>query len=287
MPSKATAKSKGQSAKGNVAKKPAATKVAASKVSPAAKAPAKKTISKKPQVVKEDTLRAEVAVKKTPPRAVKADVVDTKGKVVESMSLPGAIFGAKVNPDLMAQAVRVYLINQRQGTVSTQSRGEVTGSTRKIYRQKGTGRARHGAASAPIFVKGGLAHGPKPKDYSLKLSKKMRKASLFSALTTKLQEKQVKIVSGLEKLPPKTKEMAAVLQKLELSGKKPQNILLVLPMEQEKNQTLMRISRNIDGVTYAQASQLNTYDVLKTSTVLIVKDAVTSLERHFLRKEEK
>src|SRR3972149_950729 len=100
---------------------------------------------------------------------LKLSVYNMAGKSVETLILPKEIFGAEINTHLMTQAVRVYLANQRRGTVKTKSRGEVNISTRKIYRQKGTGRARHGAASAPIFVGGGVAFGPKPRDYSLKL----------------------------------------------------------------------------------------------------------------------
>lgn len=233
-----------------------------------------------------ETNASEVVVAKvTPAKTIQADVLDTTGKVIESMSLPGEIFGAKINPQLMAQAVRVYLTNQRQGTSSTKTRGEVTGSTRKIYRQKGTGRARHGGVRAPIFVKGGVAHGPKPRNFELKLSKKMKKASLFSALTAKLQDKQVKIISGLDKLEPKTKEMVKVLTQLELHTAK--HILFVVPQEKDKAQQVIRISRNIDGVTYMSATQLTTYEVLNHAVLLMTKDAVDTLANHFLRKEEK
>src|SRR3989338_5152877 len=128
-----------------------------------------------------------------------AKVFDTKGALKKTIDLPKEIFGVQENNILLAQAVRVYLANQRQGTVSTKTRGEVAGSTRKIYRQKGTGRARHGSIRAPIFVHGGLVFGPKPRDYSMKFPKKMRKAALASALSSKVNDAQVKVVDGLEK----------------------------------------------------------------------------------------
>src|SRR5690606_3673380 len=115
---------------------------------------------------------------------------------------------------------------------------------------------------------------------------KMKKASLFSALTAKMQQKQIKIITGLEKLPLKTKEMASVLKKLDLNTGK-QHVLLVLPKEQEKSRDIMRIARNIEGVEYISAGQLNTYEVLHNSVLLFVKDAITSLENHYMRKEEK
>ena len=151
--------------------------VAKTAVKAIVKAPVKKTVASKKTVEKQ--------VKKELPKetTLKQSVYDTKGNLAESIVLPKEIFDVKVNDPLMAQAVRVYLANQRRGTVKTKSRGEVKISTRKIYRQKGTGRARHGAASAPIFVGGGIAFGPRQRDYSLKLNQKMKKAALFIQLS--------------------------------------------------------------------------------------------------------
>ncbi|MCL5970824.1 MAG: 50S ribosomal protein L4, partial [Patescibacteria group bacterium] len=192
-------------------------------------------------------------------KSVKAEVYDVKGKVVETMDLPGDVFGAKINEKLLAVAVRVYLANQRRGTVSTKSRGEVKGSSRKIYKQKGTGRARHGSLRAPIFVHGGVAFGPTPRDFSLKLSKKMRKAALFAALSSKIKNDKIKIISGLEKISPKTKEMANVIKNLDLSKKK---TLLVLPKREEN---IDRAARNLENVDIALASSLNAYSVLQAT----------------------
>ncbi len=208
------------------------------------------------------------------------DVFDTKGKVVETLQLPKEIFDSKVNTKLIAQAVRVYLANQRRGTVSTKTRGEVRGSTRKIYRQKGTGRARHGGIRAPIFVHGGLAFGPKPRDYSLKMPQKARRAALFSALTSKLKNQEVRVVSGLEKLEPKTKDMVEVLTKLELNGKK-KNILLIVSGVDRQN--IARAARNIEGIVFTPANLLNTYDVLEHKMLLFMKEAIPVLQETFLK----
>src|SRR6185437_7247197 len=169
-----------------VVKKTAVKKEAPKKVSkPSAKAAeVKETASK-------SAVKAEVAVsvsqkEKSKVAPVSVDVVGIDGKVTGKIALPGEIFGEKLNKALLAQAVRVYLANQRQGNASTKTRGEVDGSTRKIYRQKGTGRARHGSVRAPIFVHGGIAHGPKPRDFSLTMPQKMKQKALFSALSTKL-----------------------------------------------------------------------------------------------------
>ncbi|MDP3726813.1 MAG: 50S ribosomal protein L4 [bacterium] len=218
---------------------------------------------------------------KTTPRAgsksvkkekLTVDVYDIKGKIIDQIALPKEIFGAKINNQLMAQAVRVYLANQRRGTVSTKTRGEVKGSTRKIWKQKGTGRARHGSIRAPIFVGGGVVFGPKPRDYSLKLPKKMRRASLFSALSQKLKGEEIKVVKGLEKISPKTKAMVSIIQNLGLNAKK--KILLVLP---QKPENIKRAAGNIEGVDISLVNQLNTYEVLRNKTLLFTREAIEEM----------
>lgn len=237
----------------------------------AVKVPAKKAVVK--------TVMAKDFPKET---GLKLSVYDLKGLVAESFELPKEIFGAKVNDSLMAQAVRVYLANQRRGTVKTKSRGEVSISTRKIYRQKGTGRARHGAASAPIFVGGGIAFGPKPRDYSMKLNQNMRKAALFSALTSKLKDGEIKMILGLEKIEPKTKKMADVIVNLGLNAKK-QQLLLVTPKAGADFINVSKAARNIEGVSVISSNQLNTYLVLANSKILFMKNAVDSLKETFLK----
>lgn len=240
----------------------------------------KKTTVKKSAPVTEEAVMEKVMPKKETKQAtISIDVVDTKGKADGTVAVPGEMFAADVNTVLMAQAVRVYLANQRQGTSRTKSRGEVQGSTRKIYRQKGTGRARHGGIRAPLFVGGGIAHGPKPRDFSMSLPKKMRKQALFSALTNKLQEKQLKVVSGFEKLPAKTKDMASAIQALGLLEKK-QSILVVT----NNTESVVRAARNIENVSLLPASQINTYAVLSATTVVVMKDALKTMEESFLGK---
>lgn len=241
--------------------------------------PVKKTISITPRSRRAST--SGLSPKTSKSQKIKTDVYDVNGKAVGTVELPKEIFGAKINNQLMAQAVRVYLANQRRGTASTKTRGEVAGSTRKIYRQKGTGRARHGSIRAPIFVHGGVVFGPKPRDYSLKLSKKMRKVALFSALSAKVKDGGIKVVSGLEKITPKTKFMTLVLQKLGLLNKN-EKILLVLPKKLEE---IQRAARNIQNVEIIYAYQLNTYDILRNKTLFLLKDSIAALEKHFLPKE--
>lgn len=216
-------------------------------------------------------------------KGLTVEVFDIKGKATQKIELPKEIFEAKINPKLMAQAVRVYLANQRVGTASTKTRGEVRGSTRKIYRQKGTGRARHGSLRAPIFVHGGLAHGPKPRDYSLKLSKKMKKAALFSALTSKLKKKEIKVISGLEKIEPKTKLMLEAIKNLNLNDKN-KKILLVVPKTKNEWLNATRAARNIKGIAIAEANGLNTFQVLNSRILLVIRESIDSIEKSFLGK---
>jgi len=262
MPTKVKAKAAVKTVKKEV-KKPvkAVVKVAPKKA--AVKAPAK-------ELPKETTL--------------KQSVYDTKGLSADTITLPKEIFDAKVNNPLMAQAVRVYLANQRRGTVKTKSRGEVKISTRKIYRQKGTGRARHGAASAPIFVGGGVAFGPRQRDYSLSLNQKMKKAALFSALTTKLNSGEIKIVKGFEKLEPKTKLMAGAFNSLAL-GEKKMKVLFVTPKPTKDFEGVVKSARNIKGVSILAANLLNTYEVLKSKNIVLMKESVDSLVETFLKKD--
>lgn len=215
------------------------------------------------------------------------DLFDPQGKVVGKVTLPKDIFGAKVNQKLMAQAVRVYLTNQRQGTASVKTRGQVVASTRKIWRQKGTGRARHGAKSAPLFVGGGIAHGPKPRDFSLKLSKKMKKKALFSALTGKFNQGLMTVITGLGKIKPKTHEFLKVLENLKLlpSDSKGKNknlkLLLILP---GKVENLERAARNIGGVKLASANLINTYLILATKRLLVMEESLEFLRQTFCQK---
>lgn len=218
---------------------------------------------------------------KAPRASLTASVYDLKGKVVGRVSLPAEIFGVEEKPKLVAQAVRVYLANQRQGNASTKTRGEVQGSTRKIYRQKGTGRARHGGIRAPIFVHGGIAHGPTPHNFSLSLPQKMKRLALFSSLSSKFKDGEVKIID-LDKITPKTKVMAKALRSLELSGK----TLLVTPGGTADFKNVYLSARNIPGVKIQTAVTLNTYDVLDNKGILFMRDSLDTLKKHFLKSHE-
>ncbi|PIS15765.1 50S ribosomal protein L4 [Candidatus Roizmanbacteria bacterium CG09_land_8_20_14_0_10_41_9] len=221
--------------------------------------------------------------KKKTPVASKAKTVreipiyDMHGKTKGNLELPKEIFLIEKNPKLLSQYVRVYLANQRQGNASTKTQSEVTGSTRKIYRQKGTGRARHGSIKAPIFVGGGIVGGPRPKDFSLKLNKKQKKLALFYSLS--LKDKENGIIALDERflsMEPKTK---LFVQFLNTSQLKSASLLLVLP-EMGKSRSLILASRNIKGIDFTDANSLNAYDVLTHAKILLWKESLLKLGSH-------
>lgn len=254
-------------------KKVTSKETAAKAVKPAVK----KAASKKVEAVE-----AEVNVAKpaAPKKSVSLDVYGVDGKVTGKVSVPAEMFGATVNKQLLAQAVRVYLANQRQGNASTKTRGEVDGSSAKIYRQKGTGRARHGSKRAPIFVKGGVVFGPKPRDFGLTMPTKMKRKALFSALSAKVADKTLTVVDGFEGLEPKTKKFVGVLSKLGLTDKK-LNLLLVTDGKAEK---VKKAGRNVEGVAFQGAARLNAYEVLKSKKLVIMKEALEEMEKTFTGK---
>jgi len=252
--------------------KPVVKKVVAKKVS------AKVTVKS----VKKVKIEAKISVSKPSKNvSLNASVFDTKGKVGGHIELPSEIFGAKINDSLMSQAVRVYLANQRQGTSKTQDRGEVDRTTKKIYQQKGTGRARHGSRRAPIFVGGGRVFGPTPRDLSLGFSKKMKTLALFSALSSKLKDNEIKIIQGLEAITPKTKLMVEVLKSLEI--KDASKILLVLSKPGKESENVYRAAKNIEGVEIVSANSLNAYRVLDNKMIIMMKEAVNTIKNIFIK----
>jgi large subunit ribosomal protein L4 len=205
---------------------------------------------------------------------MKIDVLDTKGNIVEQMNLNKDVFGIKPNLEVLAQYVRVYLANQRQGTSSTLTRAEVSGGGKKPWRQKGTGRARVGSSRNPIWRHGGVSHGPKPKDWGLSLNDRVKKLAIKSALSQKFLDKKIVILDSLKFEKPKTREMISVLNNLKTLGK----ALLVL---NERDENIVKSVANIPGLTYTLAQRLNAYEVINANGVLFLKDAVLKLEERF------
>jgi large subunit ribosomal protein L4 len=201
-------------------------------------------------------------------------VVGTDGKAKGRITVSKKLFGKAAPPALLAQSVRVSLANKRQGTASTKTRGLVAGSTRKIYRQKGTGRARHGGIRAPIFVGGGIVHGPKPRDYRLKLPLNMKRRALTGALHAKIESGNVVIVDGLEGVEPKTRVMAGTLSRLGVT----KSALLVVAGTAG---AVVRAAKNIGGVDVIPAHNINAYALLTHEKIIVMKDAVSEISETF------
>ena len=199
------------------------------------------------------------------------NVVDMAGKQVGEITLSDVIFGAEVNGAVLHAAVRTYLMNQRQGTQSTLTRTEVSGGGKKPWRQKGTGRARQGSTRAPQWTHGGVALGPKPRDYRLAMNKKTRKVALYSALSAKVAAGDLIVVDAIKTEGYSTKTMAAMLNAVEATRK----ALIVLP---EVEDTVIKSCANIPGVVTTQFNTVNVYDVLNADKFIIAKDAVAKLE---------
>ena len=198
-------------------------------------------------------------------------VLDMTGKEVGEMSLSEKLFGAEVNASVLHAAVRAFMLNQRQGTQSTLTRTEVSGGGKKPWRQKGTGRARQGSTRAPQWYHGGIAHGPKPREYGFDVNKKVRRLAMKSALSSKVAANEMIVLDSLSLEAIKTKEIVKVLSNLE-TGKK---TLIVLP---EKNDIIYRSARNIAGVKTTLVNTLNVYDILNCNSIVVLKDAVAKIE---------
>ena len=207
------------------------------------------------------------------------DVVNMDGKKVGQVELADAIFGAKVNQNLLHEASRWYQREIRRGTHKTKDKSEVSGAGRKLWRQKGTGRARVGSIRSPLWRHGGTVHGPKPRDYSYALPKKMLLGALRSALSAKLAEQRLTVVDALQLETHKTKGLREALGKL--NGNK--SALLVSHGE---NRNLELASRNLEGVKLAAPHVLHVYDVLKHDLVILSKDSVLRLS-HTLDPEKR
>jgi len=218
-------------------------------------------------------------------RELEINIYNLLGKIIDKQKAPKEIFGAKVSPNLIAQFVKAYLANKRAGTHLVKTRSEVVGSTRKIYRQKGTGRARHGSIKAPIFKGGGIAHGPKIKDYSQKMPKKMKRAALFGILSDKLKSGKIRIVKDIESVETKTKKISEVLENFGFK-KKDKKIKVLLILTQKVNNVLLA-GRNIANLSIEEAGLINTYSLLEHDQILFSEGVVEKLESHFLKRKEK
>jgi large subunit ribosomal protein L4 len=198
---------------------------------------------------------------------MKVDVVNMQGEKVDSADLPAAIFEAPIKQDLMHQALVRQMANARAGTHKTKSRGEVRGGGRKPWRQKGTGRARHGSRRSPIWVGGGKVHTPRPRDYSVKMPRKMRRAALRSALSVKAADKSIVLLDSLSIEAPKTKVMAETLQKLVGDSS-----ALLLMAKDDVN--VEKSIRNLPSAKTLSAEYLNVRDLLGYDRVIMPLDVL-------------
>lgn len=205
-------------------------------------------------------------------------VYNLEGEIVEQIELRDDVFGQPINEPLLHQAVVRQLANRRVGTASTKTRGEVAGSTKKLYRQKGTGRARHGSITAPIYRGGGIVFGPRPRDYRQAMPKKMRRQALRSALSAKVADQHLMLLEALEFAEPKTRQMVDVLDKLAV-----RSALVVLP---EPNENVQKSARNIPDVKTLPAHNLNVLDVVRFQHVVMPVAAARKVEAALAKQDD-
>ena len=201
----------------------------------------------------------------------KLAVLDKAGKKVSDLELNESIFAIEPNESAMHLMVVSYLANQRQGTQSTRTRSEVSGGGKKPWRQKGTGRARQGSTRAPQWTHGGIALGPKPREYGIDVNKKVKRLAMKSALSAKVAANEMIVLDdfGLDAI--RTKDVAAVLAAVKADKK----TLIVLP---EKDDVVYKSARNLDKTNVTLVSTLNVYDILNCNTIVVLKDAVAKIE---------
>ena len=198
------------------------------------------------------------------------------GKKVGEIALSEKVFGADVNEAVLHTAVRAFLMNQRQGTQSTLTRSEVSGGGRKPWKQKGTGHARQGSTRSPQWTHGGIALGPKPRSYRVTLNKGLKRAAMFSALSSKVEDGSMVVIDAITATEYKTKAMVAMLAAVGAAKK----TLVVLP---EVNECVIKSCDNIEGVKTTQWNTINVYDILNCDTLIVAKDAVAKIEEVYAR----
>ena len=201
----------------------------------------------------------------------KVAVYNMEGAKIGDMEVSDSIFAAEVNKAVLHQVVVNYLANQRQGTQSTKTRTEVRGGGIKPCRQKGTGRARQGSIRAPQWTGGGVALGPKPRDYRYRINRKVKKIALRSALSAKYEAYEIFVIEDLKVEEIKTAKIAALLKGLEINTK-------ALIVTAECDEKVYKSARNIKGVTPTYVDVLNTYEILKHDKFIIAKDAIAKIE---------
>ena len=204
----------------------------------------------------------------------KANVYNMAGEMIGEIELSEAIFGIEPNKSVLHDSVKNHLANCRQGTQSALTKGEVSYTTKKPWRQKGTGRARAGYAGSPVWTHGGVAFAPKPRDYSYRLNKKVRRLALKSALSAKAQEQEILVIDGLKVDQIKTKPFQSFLTKLGVDGK-------ALVVTENVDEKVVKSARNIEGVTTTTATILSPYMILTSGKMIVDKAALAKIEEVF------
>ena len=205
----------------------------------------------------------------------KVDILNIKGENVGSLELNETLFNTEISEHTVYEVVKNQLANKRQGTQSAKTRSEVRGGGRKPFRQKGTGRARQGSIRAPHYTGGGVIFAPKPRDYSYKVPKKLRRKALYSVLTSKVNDNELIVLEDLNLENAKTKEANQVLKAINAGDK-------AYIVTAENDNEVYRSFRNIEGVDVSAASLINVYDLVKHNKLVITKDAVAKLEEVFI-----
>jgi large subunit ribosomal protein L4 len=213
----------------------------------------------------------------------KVDVLDLNNTKVGELELADAVFGAEVNESLLYEAVRHYLAAKRGGNAKTKTRHEVAGSGKKLWKQKGTGRARTGSVRSPLWRHGGTVHGPVTRDYSYKLPRKMQLGALRSALSAKLLDGDLMVVSAFQLNSPKTKDMVATLRKFD-GAKVAKKILLV---DTAENRNLELSARNLEGVEVVRSNEVHPYHLLGANRILLTQAAASKLSESLAKSAPK
>lgn len=207
---------------------------------------------------------------------MEAKVYSTDGNIVKTINLPESIFNIQINEYAVYEAVKEYLNNQRQGTAKAKTRGEVSGGGRKPWRQKGTGRARSGSNRSPVWVGGGIAFGPKPRDYYYRINKKVRSLAIKSALTMKAKDEKIFVLENVNLEEPKTKIFADLVNKMSIEKTKKK-----LFVSEKYVQNLYKSVRNIEGAYPVMAHEINTYFIMNSDFIIFTEDGLKRLQEVF------
>lgn len=211
---------------------------------------------------------------------MKAKVFDIKGKELDAVTLNEELFGAPVNEHVLYEYIKMYLGNQRLGTVNVKTRSEVTASGKKIYRQKGTGNARHGAVSANLFRKGGKSHGPKPKSYYKSIRKALKENAMVSALSQRASEEAIVVIDGFEMEAISTRFANDVLR-----SHVEKTALLIVEEPSEVNSIIYKSVRNLPYMEIKTIQEVNAYDIMKSKTLILKREVLDAIQNEEVESE--